>query len=69
MMTMMTTTTTTTTTTLYLANSKHLHRIGNNLIRIGIEVLNTGTTVMYYPIIGQQNVYTVYGEKSENISS
>lgn len=36
---------------------------------IGIEVLNTGTTVMYYPIIGQQNVYTVYGEKSENISS
>lgn len=36
---------------------------------LGIEVLNTGTTVMYYPIIGQQNVYTVYGEKSESISS
>lgn len=36
---------------------------------LGIEVLNTGTTVMYYPIIGQQNVYTVYGEKSESISA
>lgn len=36
---------------------------------LGIDVLNTGTTVMYYPIIGQQNIYTVYGDKSEHITA
>lgn len=47
-----------------------MNRYVNKSIRsLGIDVLNTGTTVMYYPIIGQQNVYTVYGEKSESISS